>query len=106
MKGFLAVSGSVIAIQSVTAAVVPRFFEISPTTRLELSMIQIERELGEQLSPSTTMYGPGDGGYADCTRRWNHFAMPKVQLVVQPGEEADVSAIVSCHHLVLILKSD
>ncbi|KAL4763198.1 FAD-binding oxidoreductase [Aspergillus foveolatus] len=53
------------------------------------------RELNDILSPGSVIFGVDDARYVNATEPWNTVATPHIQLVIQPGEEADVSTIVS-----------
>ncbi|KAI1468333.1 FAD-binding domain-containing protein [Daldinia caldariorum] len=77
-----------------TGASIPRYFQPSAFTRRQLDPTQVQQELGSQLSNTTSIFGPDDDRYPEATTRWNTFAVPKIQIVVEPGEESDVSTIV------------
>lgn len=47
------------------------------------------------MSPGSLIFGPSDPAWDETTKRWNLFAVPDVQVVVQPAQESDVSKIVS-----------
>jgi hypothetical protein len=64
-------------------------------TRRQLNPDYAQQELGPQLSSSTTIFGPTDDAWANATERYSTYAPPKIQLVVIPGEESDISTIVS-----------
>lgn len=78
-------------------ASIPRHFERAPVTRPNLNSNQVQRELGGRVSKATTIYGPTDDRYDQATARWNTFAVPQIQVVIEPGEESDVAKIVSRH---------
>ena len=86
----LAISGTL-----VSGASIPRYFQASPITRRQLSPQQVQQELGSQVSNTTAIFGPADSRYNESTTRWNIFAVPKVQIVVEPGVESDIPTIVS-----------
>ncbi|KAG6357668.1 hypothetical protein INS49_013547 [Diaporthe citri] len=65
-----------------------------PTTRRNVTSTQVQLELGGKVSNTTVIYGPQDHRYAEATARWSSFAMPHVQVVVEPTQESDVSTIV------------
>lgn len=77
------------------SASIPRYFEKHPTTRRNVTSSQVQLELGGKVSNTTVIYGPEDPRYAEATARWSSFAMPHVQVVVEPTQESDVSTIVS-----------
>ncbi|KAL4906380.1 hypothetical protein BDW74DRAFT_167106 [Aspergillus multicolor] len=77
-----------------TPADIPNVFSSSHITRQHLSSLQVQRELGGIVSAETTIFGPDDERYENATEPWNTVASPRIQVVIQPGEEADVSAIV------------
>jgi len=68
-----------------------RTFSITPG---RLSSAQVQRELGSRLSNTTTIIGPTTSNFVDAIARWSDFGRPKVQVVIAPGNEADVSTIV------------
>jgi hypothetical protein len=80
---------------------IPRYFESAPITRRNLSSTQVQQELGSQVSNTTVIFGPGDSRYAAATARWNDFAVPQIQVVIEPGEESDVPTIVSVTNIVI-----
>ncbi|KAL5050272.1 hypothetical protein BDW71DRAFT_203671 [Aspergillus fruticulosus] len=55
----------------------------------------MQRELGGILSPKPLIFGEHDTRYENATQPWNTVVTPHIQLVIQPGEEADVPTIVS-----------
>jgi hypothetical protein len=76
-------------------ASIPRYFQRSPTTRHQLNVTQVQRELGCLVSKTTAIYGPDDRRYDNATSRWNIYAPPQIQIVVEPARESDISATVS-----------
>ncbi|KAL4986428.1 hypothetical protein BDW68DRAFT_188818 [Aspergillus falconensis] len=54
----------------------------------------MQRELGGILSPKPLIFGEHDTRYENATQPWNTVVTPHIQLVIQPGEEADVPTIV------------
>lgn len=64
---------------------------------------QAKEQLISILSNRSTIYLPSDPEWADETERYNDLARPNIQLVIQVGEESDISKIVSppslCHCL-------
>jgi hypothetical protein len=51
-------------------------------------------ELGKKLSPSAKIYYPGSEGFDEASARWSVLDAPKVNVVVVPGTENDVSETV------------
>ncbi|KAK3399544.1 hypothetical protein B0T20DRAFT_165070 [Sordaria brevicollis] len=76
------------------SASIPSYFERSPSTPRRLDVVKVQRELGAQLSKGSVIFGPDDPRYPEALSRWNNFARPKVQLVIEPAQETDVSTIV------------
>ena len=74
---------------------IPRYFQTAPVTRRDLSTVQVQQELGRQVSNTTTIFGPADSRYDNATVRWNLIAVPKIQVVIEPGQESDIQIIVS-----------
>lgn len=74
---------------------IPRYFQTAPVTRRDLSTTQVQRELGRRVSNTTAIFGPADSRYENATVRWNLVAVPKIQVVIEPGQESDISIIVS-----------
>ncbi|KAL4965791.1 FAD-binding oxidoreductase [Aspergillus stella-maris] len=83
-------------IQAVAAVpVVPSYFRALQTTPVDIKSETVQVELGSSLSNTTTIFGPDSRNFANATKRWDTYAMPQVQVVVEPGEESDVSKIVN-----------
>ncbi|KAL8780238.1 MAG: hypothetical protein Q9213_006560 [Squamulea squamosa] len=78
----------------VAGASIPRHFQTFSTTRRQLNATQVQRELGKQISNTTVIFGPDDSRYNESTARWNIYAKPRIQVVVEPGQASDVSTIV------------
>ncbi|KAI2779941.1 FAD-binding domain-containing protein [Daldinia loculata] len=78
-----------------TGASIPRYFQPSAFTRRQLNATQVQQELGSELSNTTSIFGPDDDRFTEATTRWNIFAVPKIQVVIEPGEESDISTIVT-----------
>ncbi|KAI1660859.1 FAD-binding domain-containing protein [Daldinia decipiens] len=72
----------------------PRYFQNTPITRRQVSVSQIEHELGPLLSPNSAIFLPSDPEWANVNERWNTLAPPDIEIVVQPAEESDVPIIV------------
>lgn len=95
MKGFYSLGYGLAILQSVVAgARIPRQFRPHPTTPVNLNSTEVQRELGYQVSNTTAIFGPNDGRFDAATARWNIFATPQIQVVIEPGQESDVSTIV------------
>lgn len=73
---------------------IPNYFTKAPVTRSQLDVEQVRRELGCRVSKTSTIFGPDDDSYVNATARWNPIAAPRIQVVIAPGEESDVSVIV------------
>lgn len=96
MQVFASLVCSVVIFQTFAAAAsIPRLFERFPVTPRKLHSIKVQRELGSQISKTTVIFGPQDSRFSAATARWNDFAVPQIQLVIEPGQESDVSTIVS-----------
>ena len=98
MKSFVSLACSLAICQTLAAgATIPRYFQTAPITRRDLSTAQVQRELGRQVSNTTAIYGPEDSRFENATERWNIAAVPKIQVVIEPGQESDVATIVSAN---------
>lgn len=96
MKSFVSLGCSLAIFLTLgVGAVVPRYFQTVPVTRRQLSSTQVRQELGGQVSNTTTIFGPDDSSYDNATSRWNTLAVPRVQFAIVPGQESDISTIVS-----------
>lgn len=96
MKSFVPLLCSLAIFQTLVAGTtIPRYFQTAPITRRDLSTTQVQRELGRRVSNTTVIFGPADGRYENATVRWNLVAVPRVQVVIEPGQESDISTIVS-----------
>ncbi|GAB1311024.1 FAD-linked oxidoreductase OXR2 [Madurella fahalii] len=95
MKALVTLAYSLATLQAfVAGASIPRYFDASPITRRQLDGPRVQRELGALVSNTTVIYGPRDSRFAAATARWNNFAPPKIQVVIEPGQESDVESIV------------
>ncbi|KAA8634855.1 hypothetical protein SMACR_09677 [Sordaria macrospora] len=95
MKACVVLTGCLnVFVTLVDGASIPTYFERFPSTPRQLSVVQVQRELGARLSNTTAIFGPDDSQYKEALSRWNSFVTPKVQLVIEPGQESDVSTIV------------
>lgn len=79
---------------SVVGLTVPRYFQNTPFTRRDLSVTQVQQELGASISNGSTIFGPDDPRFANATERYSTHAIPDIEVVVVPATEADVSTIV------------
>ncbi|KAK8071484.1 FAD-binding domain-containing protein [Apiospora hydei] len=68
---------------------------LSKQTRAELTMQQVQQELGVLISPGSHIYSAEDQEFKELTLRYQAFMPPKIKLVVQVGKEEDVSAVIS-----------
>src|SRR5688500_7601529 len=64
------------------------------STFRHISSVNIQRDLGAQLSTSSTIFGPSDPAYSNATHRWDTFAAPTVPVIVEVGAESDVAKVV------------
>ena len=95
MKIFRSLICSVAIFHTLAAAAsIPRYFDRFPTTPRGLNSTKVQRELGRRLSNTTVIFGPDDSRFTAATARWDDFAVPQIQLVIEPGRESDVSTIV------------
>ncbi|KAK7931188.1 hypothetical protein PG985_001900 [Apiospora marii] len=87
---------SLVLLQSslVAGGVVPRYFQSAPFTRRDLSAAKVQQELGVLISNGSTILGPDDARFANATERYSTYAVPRIEVVVVPVEEGDVSMIV------------
>lgn len=96
MKSFVSLIYSLAIFRTLVAgASIPKYFQTFPITRRQLSPTQVQQELGSQVSNTTAIFGPDDSRYNESTTRWNIFAVPQIQAFVEPGQESDISTIVS-----------
>ncbi|KAI1120195.1 Glucooligosaccharide oxidase [Nemania abortiva] len=63
-------------------------------TSRSLPSSQIASQLGPQLSSTSSIFGPDDARWTNSTLRFQGLSHPRIQLVVQPGQESDVATIV------------
>ena len=75
-------------------ASIPRIFEKHAITRRDLTSAQVQQELGDQVSNTTSVFGPDDSRYPEITSRWTDFSKPQIQVVIEPVTESDVAVIV------------
>ncbi|TLD22417.1 hypothetical protein PspLS_08029 [Pyricularia sp. CBS 133598] len=64
------------------------------TTRQQLDVEQIRRELGSRVSNGTLIFGSDDEKYGNATGRYSNYSPPQIQVVVMPDQESDIPAIV------------
>ena len=72
----------------------PYYFQRPPTTPCNITAEQVRRELGTNLSNTTTIFGPSDARWPNATARWDILEAPDIQVVVQVGQEEDISKVV------------
>jgi hypothetical protein len=77
-----------------SGASIPSNNEVAPITRRHLSSAQVAKEISRKLSNTTTIYGPDDGRYPGSISRWDVFAVPRAEVIIEPGQESDVATIV------------
>ncbi|KAI1377706.1 FAD binding domain-containing protein [Hypoxylon crocopeplum] len=73
---------------------VPQYFMENPYTRRDLSVPEIQQELGKLLSNGSLIFGPSDPAWKNATERWNTYLKPDIEVVVEPAQESDISTIV------------
>ena len=96
MNLFISLASSLAIFQTLVAGTtIPIYFQKHHVTRRDLSSTQVQQELGRQLFNTTTIFGTGDSRFDNATVRWNVLAVPKIQAVIEPGQESDISIIVS-----------
>jgi hypothetical protein len=78
-------------------ALTPKYFSNAPIVCRDLSSDTIQRELGGQLSNTTSIYGKDDTRYHNATARWNLYVAPTFEIVIEPGQESDIPTIVSIY---------
>lgn len=86
---------TLVAGSPVPEVAVPRYFKRNPDTPAKLDVVSLQKELGPILSTGSLIFGRNSSNWANSTARWNLYAAPDVQAVVQPAAESDVSTIVS-----------
>lgn len=77
-----------------TGASIPRFVENDGITRRDLTSQQVQLELGCSVSKTTVIYGPDSDRFENATSRWTDSSKPDIEIVIEPGTEADVAKIV------------
>lgn len=92
------IGGFAAAVPRLAHYATPRSLQPYPFSRRDLPVATIQRELGPLLSNTSTIIGPDSPSWANNTERYNIFTRPDVEVVVLPGEEKDVSAIVSAEN--------
>ncbi|KAF2103762.1 FAD-binding domain-containing protein [Rhizodiscina lignyota] len=58
------------------------------------SIRDVKAELSQQLSQSSALYIRGDSGFEAASERWENYAAPQYQALVEPSTEEDVQAVV------------
>ena len=108
MKSFVTLVYGLAIFQVLVASTsMPKYFETYHITRRTLKSPQVQRELGSQVSNTTVIFGPGDSSYDAATARWNMFAPPQIEVVIEPGQESDIPTIVRSTIIVMkVLSAD
>lgn len=95
MKTFVSLVYAVALFQTLVAgASIPRPLDRFPKTRHYLNATQVQRELGNQVSNTTVIFGPDDSRFKNSTARWSIYERPRIQVVIEPALAFDVSTIV------------
>ncbi|KFY07455.1 hypothetical protein V492_07117 [Pseudogymnoascus sp. VKM F-4246] len=95
MKLFCSLVYSLSVLQPFAASArIPRLFRPDTTTPNNLNTTEVQRELGHQVSSTTAIFGPSDSRFDIATSRWTTYGKPQIQVVIEPGQESDVSTIV------------
>lgn len=95
MKSFVRLAYGLAILQTLVAGSdVPNYFRSSLITPRDLSSVKVQYELGSRLSNTTTILGPRSSNFNESTTRWDSYAPPKVQVVIEPGQESDIPLIV------------
>ncbi|ETS86666.1 hypothetical protein PFICI_00494 [Pestalotiopsis fici W106-1] len=63
-------------------------------TRHNLTVQQVQSELGPLLSQNASIFGPNDTRWENATERYQMYAVPDIKMVVRPGMEDDVAIVV------------
>jgi len=91
----LLTAGCFAVLQTLSLATpVPDYFQAEQFSRRDLSVETVKRELGPKLSKGSLIFGPEDPLFANATERWQTRTVAKIQVVVQPAKEDDISTIV------------
>jgi hypothetical protein len=97
----------VVSSTPITDTTVPRYFQRNPFTRRDLTVQQVQKELGPLLHNGSLIFGPSDPAWQNATERWNTFSMPHVEIVVEVNQETDIAivvcATVSCQSFELLI---
>jgi hypothetical protein len=76
-------------------ASIPEYFQDAPVTRGQISVSQVQQELGPQMSRGSLIIGPDDPAWANVTKRYSTFSKPQdLRLVVKVNAETDVARVV------------
>jgi len=79
------------------SSAIPEYFQGAHVARDQLSVPQVQRELGPQLSKGSVIIGPDDPAWPNVTKRYDTFSKPQdLKLVVKVNAESDVSKVVCC----------
>lgn len=102
MKKLVSLVYSLVIFQTLVAsASIPAYFQTFPITRPQLNVTNVQQELGSRVSDAAVIFGPNDSRYNESTTRWNIFAVPQIQIVIEPGQESDISTIVSAMSMII-----
>lgn len=81
----IALVQALVAASPLSPSPVPRYFQKHPLSRRELSVNDIQLELGPILSNGSTRFGPSDPNFSHATERFNVLAPPSNEVVVVPA---------------------
>lgn len=92
---FLALAAVLEAVSRVTGSPYPFNVARNDFSPLATRSADIIRQLGPQLSSNATILTQDDPQFINATTRWSAYHEPQISVVVNPGTEADVAAIVN-----------
>lgn len=92
---FLALAAVLVAVSRVTGSPYPFNVVRNDFGILATRSAEIIRQLGPQLSSNSTIFTQDDPQFINATARWSAYREPQISVVVNPGIEADVAAIVN-----------
>ncbi|KAK6081581.1 FAD binding domain-containing protein [Seiridium cupressi] len=95
MRGLVQLSALILAfLQPLVAGLaVPHYFQPARFTRRDLSVAQVQQELGATVSNGSTIFGPEDPRFPNATERYSTHDIPDIEVVVVPATEADIPII-------------
>jgi hypothetical protein len=89
MKPFIGLASSLAIVQTLVAgSAIPSYFQSASRTPCDLSSAKVQHDLGSRLSKTTTIIGPSNPDFNESTARWDIYAVPKVQVVIEPGHHS------------------